>query len=135
MTALAAPRYVPDFRVRIGGQDLPAGLRSSVLAVRYSDGRDAADRVEIDFANPELRLLSGHIRGLGVRPYPTGVRLGPLRRDVVPDGLLDIDNPLRLSLGYADRPLADVFDGVVTGLDAALPRAGCRPSPWWRTTG
>lgn len=124
MTALTVPRYVPDYRVRIAGRDLPAGVRSAVLAVRYQNGLDAADRVELDVANPDLRLLGGHIRGLGVRPYPTGVRLGPLRTDVVPDGLFDIDNPLRLALGYADQPLADVFDGVLTGVEATLPASG-----------
>ena len=68
---LAQPRYVPAYKVRINGQDIPAALRSSVTSVRYEDGAQSADRVEIGIANVDLRWLQQHIRGLGFRPFPT----------------------------------------------------------------
>jgi phage protein D len=121
----ASATYAPDFRVRVNGADLPAAVRATITSVRYEDGTDAADRVEVEMANPDLRWLSAHIRGLGVTPYPTGVALGPLRPFTAsPTGLFDVDNRLGLSLGYAGAPLTDVFDGNVTGIAAAFPNGG-----------
>ena len=72
------PRYVPDYEVRINDDPLPAAVRSTVSSVRYEDGRNAADRVEVELANPDLRWLQRHIRGLGFRP-PSGFDIGPVR--------------------------------------------------------
>jgi uncharacterized protein len=120
---LAQPRYVPAYRVQINGQDLPAALRSSVTSVRYQDGTQAADRVEIGIANVDLRWLQKHIRGLGFQPFPTGAQLGPVRIGVTPDGLFDVDNTLELSLGYSDS-LEHVFKGDITGVEASFPGGG-----------
>ena len=65
------PKYAPAFKIRINEQDLPAAVRAAVTSVRYQDGRNAADRVEIGLANPDLRWLQTHIRGFGFRPFPT----------------------------------------------------------------
>ncbi|MGH7575758.1 MAG: phage late control D family protein [Longimicrobiales bacterium] len=118
------PRFAPDFRLEINGSEIPSALRASITSVRYEDGKQAADRVEVGIANVDLRWLQKHIRGLGFQPFPTGVAIGPLRADPGPDGLFDVDNSLKLALGYAAGPLEDVFDGEVTGVEASFPSGG-----------
>ena len=120
---LAQPKYVPAWKVRINGQDIPSALRASVTSVRYEDGTQSADRVEIGIANVDLRWLQRHIRGLGVRAFPTAVQLGPVSVPLAPDGLFDIDNKLELSLGYADA-LEHMFKGEITGVEASFPSDG-----------
>lgn len=122
--ATAALRFAPDFHVTINGHELPAALRQSISSIRYEDGTGAADRVELGIANVDLRWLQQHIRGLGVHPFPTGFGLGAARFSPAPDGLFDIDNDLRLSLGYAPGPLVEVFKGDVTGVEASFPSGG-----------
>ena len=51
--------------------EMPAELRATVTSVRYEDGCNAADRVEIGLANPDLFWLRKHIRGMGFAPFPT----------------------------------------------------------------
>ena len=121
---LAQPRFAPDFRLQINGQDVPAALRSSITSVRYQDGTQAADRVEVGIANVDLRWLQKHIRGLGFQPFPTGVQLGPVRIGATPDGLFDVDNRLELELGYAPDGLEPVFKGDITGVEASFPSGG-----------
>ena len=121
---LAQPRFAPDFRLKINGQDLPAALRASITSVRYQDGTQAADRVEVGIANVDLRWLQKHIRGLGFQPFPTGVQLGPVRIGATPEGLFDVDNRLELALGYAPGALEPVFTGDVTGVEASFPSGG-----------
>ena len=119
------PRYAPDYKIQINGQDLPAAVRGAVTSVRYQDGQNAADRVEIGLANPDLRWLQKHIRGLGFQPFPTGIRLGPLGNlNATPDGTFDLDNKLTLALGYAPDPLDEMFKGEVTGLLVSFPSGG-----------
>jgi phage protein D len=122
---VAAPnlRYVPDYRVTINGSAIPVPLRSSITSVRYQDGTGAADRVEIGVANVDLRWLQSHIRGLGFQPFPTGIKIGPVR-PAGGDGLFDVDNKLELSMGYAPGPLEDVFKGEITGVQASFPSGG-----------
>ena len=122
--AATAIRFAPEFGLTINGQQLPAALRASVTSVRYQDGTQAADRVEIGIANVDLRWLQQHIKGLGFQPFPTGVSVGPLHASVSPEGLFDIDNTLRLSLGYAPGPLEEVFKGDITGVQASFPSGG-----------
>lgn len=119
-----SPRFVPDFRIRINGEDIPGSLRSSVTSVRYEDGMQAADRVEVGIANVDLRWLQKHIRGLGFRPFPTGVDIGPVRAQVTPEGLFDVDNRLDLAVGYADGDMEDVFVGEITGVQASFSGGG-----------
>src|SRR5688500_1926782 len=111
--ATAALRFAPDFRVTINGRDLPSVLRSSITSVRYHDGTQAADRVELGIANVDLRWIQQHIKGLGFQPFPTGISIGPMRASAAPEGLFDIDNTLRLAMGYAPGPLEEVFKGDV----------------------
>ncbi len=121
----AYPTYAPDFAVRINGDAMPASVRSVVTGVTYQDGRNAADRVEVEIANPDLRWLQTHIRGLGFQPFPTNVSIGPVRGlDAAPDGTFDIDNRLSLELGYAPVPLEPMFDGEITGVEATFPNGG-----------
>jgi Bacteriophage probable baseplate hub protein len=121
----AYPTYVPDFKLQINDSDMPAALKSSVTSVRYQDGLNAADRVEVGFANVNLRWLQEHIRGLGFSALPTGVTLGPIGRfDVTAGGSFDIDNKVTLNMGYAGNPLAEMFTGSVTGVDVTFPNGG-----------
>jgi uncharacterized protein len=121
----AYPTYVPDFKLSINDSDMPAALKATVTSVRYQDGLNAADRVEVGFANPNLQWLQQHIRGLGFSPLPTGVTLGPIGRvDVTAGGSFDIDNKVQLQMGYAPFPLEDMFLGSVTGVDVSFPNGG-----------
>jgi phage protein D len=118
-------RYAPDFKIRINDEEMPAGVRASVTSVRYQDGRQAADRVEIGIANTDLRWLQGHIRGLGFRPFPTGIKIGPVRAlEAAPDGTFDLDNKLSLDMGYAPDPLEEMFLGEITGVQVSFPSGG-----------
>src|SRR5215204_3850802 len=106
----AYPTYVPDFKLSINDSDLPAALKATVTSVRYQDGINAADRVEVGFANPNLRWLQEHIRGLGFSPLPTGVTLGPIGRfDVTAGGSFDFANKVSLGMGYAPNPLEEML--------------------------
>jgi hypothetical protein len=118
------PYFAPGFRVVINGQAIPPTLQASVAKVSYDDGVQAADRVEVEFYNPDSRLLQQHIRGLGFRPFPTGVRIGPIRADVTASGQFDLDNKLTLALGYETGQLEDVFEGEITGVEADFPSSG-----------
>lgn len=120
------PRYAPEYAIQINGESLPTAVRASVSGITYQDGQNAADRVEVSLANHDLRWLQSHIRGLGFRPFPTNVRLGPGGAALTGqgDGLFDIDNKLVLSLGYAPDPLEKVFEGEVTGLQVSFPNGG-----------
>jgi phage protein D len=118
-------RYAPEYKLQINGNDLTAALRGSVSSVRYQDGVNAADRVEVSFANANLRWLQNHIRGLGFRPFPTGVSLGPVGRlDAAPEGTFDLDNKISLAMGYAPDPLEEMFLGEVTGVNVNFPNGG-----------
>lgn len=90
--------YAPDFRIRVRGEDVSAFLRSSVMSVNYHDGLEGADRVEITLANERLQWLD----------HP----------------LLQMDNSLALSIGYAPDPLEEVFVGEITGLNASFSSGG-----------
>jgi uncharacterized protein len=116
--------YAPAFSLKINGEDLPAAVTGTISGVRYQDGVNAADRVEVSFANPNLTWLQRHIKGLGFRP-PTGVDVGPVHvADAAPAGTFDIDNQLRLAIGYAPGPLEEVFKGDVTGVQVTFPNGG-----------
>lgn len=119
------PQYAPEFAIQINGRALPTAVRAAVTSVRYEDGLNASDRVEVGLANPDLRWLQSHIRGLGFQPFPTAVRLGPIGSvSAAPTGTFDIDNKLSLSLGYAPGSLEEVFKGEVTGLQVSFPSGG-----------
>lgn len=117
------PAYAPELRLRINGEDLPAAVRATVSSVTFEDGWNAADRVTVAFANPDLRLLRQHIRGLGISPFPSSVQLGRAA-DAPPDGTFDVDNRLELAIGYAPDPLENVFTGDVTGVQVSFPSGG-----------
>jgi phage protein D len=116
--------FVPDYRLEINGSEIPGALRASITSVTYEDGRNAADRVEIGLANANLRWLQDHIKGLGFRPFPTAVKIGPVRPSIGNEGLFDLDNRLTLRLGYADAQLDEVFKGEITGVEASFPAGG-----------
>lgn len=67
---VALPQYAPIYRLTINGQEIPAAARNCITSIRYEDGLDGADQVQITFANPELRFLQSHIRGLSVLAPP-----------------------------------------------------------------
>ncbi|MGH9370396.1 MAG: phage late control D family protein, partial [Vicinamibacterales bacterium] len=89
------PTYAPEFQVRINGEPLPAALRAAVGSISYQDGIEGADRVELTIANPGLRWLD----------HP----------------LVQVDNGVRLFLGYAPDPLEEVFVGEITGVEPTFP--------------
>ena len=121
----AHPVYVPDYRIQINGQDLPSALRSSITSVRFQEGHNAANRVEVGIANVNLRWLQQHIKGLGFQAFPTAVAPpGPAMPGLAQGGLFDIDSKLTLALGYAPDQLEDLFIGEVTGVEAAFPNSG-----------
>ena len=88
----------PEFAVRIDGDAIPAALRASIVSVSYTDGIEGADRVELSIANPSLRWLD----------HP----------------LLQVDNGVTLSIGYAPGPLEEVFVGEITGIEPTFPGSG-----------
>ncbi len=92
------PTYAPEFAIRINGEPIPAALRGSIVSVTYQDGMQGADRVELSVANPSLRWLD----------HP----------------LLAVDNPFRLSIGYAPGPLQEVFVGEITAVEPSFPASG-----------
>jgi phage protein D len=91
-------KYAPEFKLTINDEPLPVALRAAVSSVTYQDGLEGADRVEVTFANPELRWLD----------HP----------------LLQVDNGFKLSVGYAPDPLEEVFVGEVTGVEPSFPSGG-----------
>lgn len=91
-------RYAPNFQVRINDDKMPPGMRASVSGANYQDGIEGANRVEITLANDNLRWLD----------HP----------------LLQVDNGLSLSIGYAPDPLEEVFVGEITGVNASFPNGG-----------
>ncbi|MCM3870574.1 MAG: hypothetical protein ND895_07775 [Pyrinomonadaceae bacterium] len=99
--AARIPKYAPQFRLRIDGEPLPVALLAAVSTVTYTDGIEGADRVEITFANPGLRWLD----------HP----------------ILQADNKLSLSIGYAPDPLEEVFVGEITGVEPSFPN-GAMPT-------
>jgi phage protein D len=70
-------------------------MRAAITSLRYQDGLEGADRVELVLANDGLRWLD----------HP----------------LLQVDAGLELELGYAGTPLETVFVGEITGVEAAFP--------------
>ena len=88
----------PEFSLRIDGDAIPAALRASIVSVSYTDGIEGADRVELSIANPSLRWLD----------HP----------------LLQVDNGVTLSIGYAPGPLEEVFVGEITGIEPTFPGSG-----------
>lgn len=119
------PKYAPAFSVQINGENLPAPLRSSITGVRFEEGLNLADRVEIGLANVNLRWLEKHIRGLGFQPFPTGIKVSSLPGlSPAPADVFNIDNKVTLALGYAPDPLEEVFIGELTGVEASFPNGG-----------
>ena len=94
----ATPAYAPGFTVHLDGRPIPTALRAAITSVRYQDGLQGADRVELTLANDGLQWLD----------HP----------------LLQTDIGLELRLGYAPDPLDTVFVGEITGVEATFPSSG-----------
>jgi hypothetical protein len=123
--AAPAPAYAPDFRIAINGSPVPAEMRATITSVRYEDGRNAADRVEIVLANPDLFWLRKHIKGMGFAPFPTRLPALPGQpASITPEGILDIDNTLTLAMGYVGDRVGHMFSGEITGISASFPNGG-----------
>jgi phage protein D len=119
---VALPQYAPIYRLAINGRELPAAVASCVTSIRYEDGLDGADQVQVSLANPDLRFLQQHIRGLSVLAPPTGIGINTIARaDVVPGGLFDMDNEVSLALGYAPGLPEEMFLGEITAVAATFP--------------
>lgn len=99
MMATTLPSYyVPDFSLSLGGQPIPADMRASVTKVHFEESLEAADRVEVEFANQGLRLLD--------------------------NPLFQLTNSIELSLGYQPNGIVQVFKGVLTSIDPVFPAGG-----------
>lgn len=90
--------YAPDFDLTLNGQSVPDELRGSITRVRFEDSLQAADRVEVELANPNLVFLDNRLLDLGVE--------------------------MELSLGYQPGGLRRVFQGNVTGVQPSFPASG-----------
>ena len=81
MTSPLPSYYIPDFELELQGQPIPADLRASVTRVHFEESLEAADRVEVEFANQGLRLLDNPLFELGTSMQlslgyqPTGITL------------------------------------------------------------
>ena len=118
-------QFVPGYALAINGAQLPASLSSSIAGITFESGMDAASRVEIQIANPDLEWLQSHINGLGFQPFPTSVLTGTVPTlNYQAAGLFDMTNAVNLSLGYADETLTDVFAGEITGVEASMQAGG-----------
>jgi hypothetical protein len=95
---MGIPRYAPQFRFTLDGDNPPAAMQACVASINYQDGMEGADRVEITLANPDLQWLD----------HP----------------LLALDTQLRLAVGYAPEPLEEVFLGEITGAEPTFPNNG-----------
>ena len=116
------PLYAPDYALTINSAPIPSALRASITSVRYEDGVNAADRVEIGIANTNLRWLQQHINGLGFGPSTFAI--GTAQTNLTPAGLFDVDNSVALSMGYSPGPLGEMFVGDITGIEASFPAGG-----------
>lgn len=94
-------RYVPDYRLEIGGEPISAALRASIISLVLKTGLEGADRLDITLANEGLRWLD--------------------------NDQLKLDREMRLEVGYADGELNQVFVGEVVGLGATFP-SGTMPT-------
>lgn len=122
---LPSSHYVPDYSLEINGSTIPRTLRSAITSITFESGLNAADRVEVAIANPGLTWLQEHVNGLGFLPFPTNVRIGPIRTpNFNGTGLFDMGNKLSLSIGYTDQRLTDVFTGEITGINVSMPSDG-----------
>jgi len=96
--SVAHAAYSPAFTVRLGGDPLPVAMRAAITSVRYQDGLEGADRVELELSNERLQWLD----------HP----------------LLQTDTKLELEIGYAPDPTETVFVGEVTGVETSFPSGG-----------
>jgi hypothetical protein len=92
------PLYAPGFTVRVDGEPLPTPMRASITSLRYQDGLEGADRVELTLANQGLQWLN--------------------------HSLLQVDRGLELRIGYAPDPFERVFVGEITGITPTFPSGG-----------
>ncbi|HMG36489.1 MAG TPA: hypothetical protein VKM94_21310 [Blastocatellia bacterium] len=90
--------YVPQYKITIDGQPLTPALLAAVSSINYQDAIEGADRVEVTFANQNLKLLD--------------------------DLQLQVDNGFKLSIGYAPDTLEEVFVGEITGVEPTFPNSG-----------
>jgi phage protein D len=98
MTSTLPSYYVPEFELELNGQMVPSDLRASVTRVHFEESLEAADRVEVEFANQGLRLLD----------HP----------------LFQLDTSVQLALGYRSSGILPVFKGTVSGVDPVFPASG-----------
>lgn len=90
--------YSPEFRVHLGGVQVPDDLRRAMASVSFTTGFEGADRVEVVVANQALRWLD--------------------------HALLKLETPVRLAMGYIPDGVVPVFAGELTGVAANFPSTG-----------
>jgi len=95
---LANAVYSPTFTVRLDGEPLPTAMRAAITSMRYQDGLEGADRVELTLSNERLQWLD----------HP----------------LLQTDVGFELEIGYAPDPMERVFVGEITGIETSFTPGG-----------
>ncbi len=88
------PQYAPEFIIKINGEKLPAAIRHSIISVKFDDAVKETDKVELQVFDSAMTLME--------------------------NPLFNLYNELSLSIGYAGKPLEEVFIGEITGRSAAF---------------
>ena len=91
-------QYAPQFKLEIGGDNLPAALRGSIISLSYQNGIEGADSVDLTVANQNLQWLDSP--------------------------LLAVDQGFKLFIGYAPDPLEEIFVGEITAVEPSFPNGG-----------
>jgi uncharacterized protein len=90
--------FIPDFDLALSGMPVPAELRASIVSVKFEESLQAASRVEVQVANPDLHFLD--------------------------DRLLDLKVQLELRMGYQPDGMVPMFTGDITGIEPSFPSSG-----------
>ena len=118
--------YAPDFRVTINGSELPSALRQSITSIRYEDGTQAADRVEVGHRQPGPPLAAAaHPRArLPARFPPASASARRRHLDARRPACSTSTTRCRSRSATPPGPLEEVFKGDITGVQASFPSGG-----------
>ena len=92
------PRYAPQYRITIDGDEIPPALRGSIISVKLTSALKGANRVDLSIANQGYRWTD--------------------------HALLQTKLDFSLQLGYAPDPLVQMFAGKIVTVDSTFPQSG-----------
>lgn len=100
---MTAEYFAPEFRVELKGASLAADVTRNITDISVTLAADAIDSLRLTLANP----------------YPA------MRWTHTNDSRLFLEGtPIKVWMGYADAPLALMFDGELTGMTPSFPESG-----------